>query len=186
MIYKISGSADGAHLVFSLTAAWGYFYFKGGNEVEVKSLNWFSGIGVLVVPPLQFLYGSGQVVAGAMYALLFFIAMDWLSGISASRKDGSYASNYGLAGIPRTFFILLLPSGGHLLDVALGIPDIIFGLFVFGVLYHTIQSMTANALRAGWGGYFPDWLVTKLMEWAKSELENKLARATSRKDAKNG
>ncbi|EJW20011.1 hypothetical protein PAV_1c10060 [Paenibacillus alvei DSM 29] len=71
--------------------------------MEVKSLNWFSGVGAIVVPSLQFLYGSGQIVTGAMFALLFFIALDWLTGISAARKDGSYASNYGLAGIPRTF-----------------------------------------------------------------------------------
>lgn len=146
-----------------------------------KVINWFSGVGIAVVPGLQFLYGTSQIVVSIMVAILFFISMDWLSGISASKKDGSYASNYGLQGIPRTIFILLFPAGGHLLDVALGLPDIIFGLFSFGILYHTIQSMTANAIRAGWGAAFPEWIVTRLMEWVKAELESKLERSMKRK-----
>ncbi|WP_240764762.1 phage holin family protein [Paenibacillus dendritiformis] len=150
-----------------------------------KILNWFSGVGAAIVPGLQFLYGTSQIVVSVMAAILFFILMDWLSGISAAKQDGTYASTYGLGGLRRTLFILLFPAGGHLLDAALGLPDVVFGLFAFGILYHTIQSMTANAIRAGWGGFFPEWLVTKLMEWVKSELENKLARATSRKESKN-
>ena len=151
---------------------------------EFKIVNWFSGVGAVIMPILQFFYGESKMVLTVMIALLFFIALDWLSGISASKKDNSYASNYGLEGLPRTLYVLLLPAGGHLLDAALGLPEVAFGLFAFGILYHTIQSMTANALRAGWGGYFPDWAITRLMDWVKSELESKLARATSRKEAK--
>ncbi|MFC9538674.1 hypothetical protein ACFTQ7_02175 [Lysinibacillus sp. NPDC056959] len=54
------------------------------------------------------------------------------------------------------------------------------------MLYHIIQSMTANAIRAGWGQWFPDWLLTKLTEWVRSEIEAKLARAEERKMKKEG
>lgn len=138
-------------------------------------------IGGFVVPTFEFLYGEGDVVRYVMTALLFFVVMDWISGIRAAKKDNTYASKYGIDGVFRTFFILLLPAGGHLLDMALGLPGIIFGLLSFGVLYHVIQSMTANAIRAGWGEWVPDWLLNKLTDWVKNEIESKLARSEQRK-----
>ncbi|WP_245796532.1 hypothetical protein [Domibacillus antri] len=62
------------------------------------------------------------------------------------------------------------------------VPGIVFGLLSFGTLYHIIQSMTANALRAGWGEWFPDWILNRLTEWAKEEIESKLARTEQRKN----
>src|SRR5690554_5559253 len=107
--------------------------------------------GAILVPVFEFLYGEGDVVKYLMTALLFFIVMDWISGIRAAKKDHSYGSKYGIDGVFRTFFILLLPAGGHLLDKVLGSPGVVFGMLGAGILYHVIQSMTANAIRAGWG-----------------------------------
>lgn len=137
--------------------------------------------GAFLIPVFEFLYGEGEVVRFAMTALLFFVVMDWISGIRASKKDHSYASKYGIDGIFRTFFILLLPAGGHLLDMALGSPGVIFGLLSFGILYHVIQSMAANAIRAGWGEWVPEWVLSKLSGWVKSELDNKMRRAEKRR-----
>ena len=86
--------------------------------------------------------------------------MDWISGVRAAKKDETYASEYGIDGIFRTFFILLLP--------------------------HTIQSLTANAIRAGWGRWFPEWLLNKLADWVKEEIESKISRSESRKKLKIG
>lgn len=147
-------------------------------------VNWGSSIGVITVPFISHLYGDSKIVLPIMVALVFFIFMDWLSGISAARKDNSYSSKYGLSGIPRTIFILLFPAGGHLLDQALGLPDFLFGLFAFGVLYHTLQSMGANVIRAGWGDYIPNWILDKVLKWVKSELESKLERAATRRERK--
>lgn len=150
-----------------------------------------SSIGAVLVPAFEFLYGAGEAVFTIMVAILFFIAMDWLSGIRAAKKDDTYASKYGFDGVFRTFFILLLPAGGHLLDMVFKLPGVVFGLFSIGILYHVVQSMTANAIRAGWGEFFPDWIVKPLLAWVRSELEQKLQRATSRqtpktRGAKNG
>jgi len=142
----------------------------------------FSAFGGMFVSIFEFLYGAGQVTLATMTALAFFIVMDWISGTRAAKKDKSYASKYGIDGIFRTFFILLLPAGGHLLDKVIGAPGVIFGVLSFGVLYHIIQSMTANAIRAGWGQWVPDWILTKLTDWVKSELENKISRAAQRKN----
>lgn len=138
--------------------------------------------GSVLVPSFEFLYGEGEVVRAMMTALLFFIVLDWISGIRAAKKDHSYTSEYGIDGVFRTFFIILLPAGGHLLDKALGAPSIIFGLLVTGILYHVIQSMTANAIRAGWGSHFPEWLLTKLTDWVRDEIEAKIARAERRRE----
>lgn len=137
--------------------------------------------GGFLVPTFEFLYGGGPAVISAMTALVFFIAMDWLSGWSAAKKDGSYASHYGIDGISRTFFMLLLPAGGHLLDVALGLPGVLFGVFAGGLIYHTIKSMTANSVRAGWADWLPIAILEKVTEWVQSEIESKLDRALKRK-----
>ncbi|WP_231603474.1 phage holin family protein [Bacillus sp. FJAT-27231] len=71
--------------------------------------------GALFTPIFESLYGEGEIVHAIMSAVVFFIMMDWISGTWASKKDTSYASKYGIDGLFRTFFILLLPGGGHLL-----------------------------------------------------------------------
>jgi len=116
-----------------------------------------------------------------MTALVFFIVMDWLSGSRAARRDNTYASRYGIDGIFRTFFMLLLPAGGHLLDVVTGLPGVLFGVFAVGLLYHTIKSMTANAIRAGWADWLPISVLEKVTEWVQSEIESKIDRALKRK-----
>ncbi|GIO34334.1 MULTISPECIES: phage holin family protein [Paenibacillus] len=137
--------------------------------------------GAILVPAFEFLYGGGDAVGAIMTALLFFIVMDWISGTRAAKKDNSYASKYGIDGVIRTVFMLLLPAGGHLLDVIFNLPGVIFGALAFGLIYHVLQSMTANSIRAGWGDWLPLPVLNALIEWVKSELDKKLKRAEDRK-----
>lgn len=137
--------------------------------------------GGFLIPTFEFMYGDSPTVITAMAALVFFIAMDWLSGSRAARIDGTYASHYGIDGIFRTFFMLLLPAGGHLLDQVIGLPGIVFGVFVAGLMYHTIKSMTANAVRAGWADWLPISILEKIADWVESEIESKIDRALKRK-----
>ncbi|OPA76729.1 holin [Paenibacillus selenitireducens] len=142
---------------------------------------WSYIAGALLVPGFNFFYGISSTARGLMIALTFFVILDWITGIRAAQKDKSYGSRYGIDGVFRTFFILLLPAGGHLLDQAFGLPDVLFGALVIGVLYHHLQSMTANAIRAGWGNWFPEWLLNKITDWVENELQKKVERADSRK-----
>lgn len=142
---------------------------------------WTLYLGAIFAPVFNFFYGGNKMASGLMIALVFFIVMDWITGIRAAKKDRTYASKYGIDGVFRTFFILLLPAGGHLLDEAFGFPDIIFGALAVGVLYHTLQSMTANAVRAGWANWFPQKILNWIIKWVESELDKKVARADSRK-----
>ncbi|MFC5703195.1 phage holin family protein [Cohnella faecalis] len=142
--------------------------------------------GGFLFPVFEYFYGPGSAVASLMVTLLFFISMDWLSGSRASKKDKTYSSRYGIDGVFRMFFMLLLPAGGHLLDVAFGTPGIVFGVFVFGLLYHTIKSMTANAIRAGWADWLPIHTMEKVTGWVQSEMEYKLSRAAKRMEEREG
>jgi phage-related holin len=139
-----------------------------------------SGLGAIIVPVFDFFYGEADAVVTIMVALLFFIVMDWLSGIRAAKKDNTYASKYGLDGIFRTFFMLLLPAGGHLLDMVFGLPGVIFGALAVGTLYHVLQSMTANSIRAGWGDWLPISVLEVVLKWVGSELDKKIKRAAER------
>lgn len=55
-----------------------------------------SAVGAVAVPVFDFLYGEAEAVVTIMVALLFFIIMNWLSGIRAAKKDNTYASNMEL------------------------------------------------------------------------------------------
>ncbi|WP_405176367.1 phage holin family protein [Paenibacillus sp. FSL H8-0261] len=140
-----------------------------------------STVGAVLIPTFDFLYGEADAVVTIMVALLFFIIMDWLSGIRAAKKDNTYASKYGIDGVFRTFFMLLLPAGGHLLDMVFGLPGAIFGALSIGTLYHVLQSMTANSIRAGWGDSLPLPILEVVLKWVGSELDKKVKRAASRK-----
>lgn len=137
-------------------------------------------VGAIIVPVFEFAYGAGEAVFTSMITLAFFILMDWISGIRAAMKDKSYGSSYGIDGIFRTFFMLALPAGGHFLDLVFNLPGILFGALTAGLLYHVIQSMVANAIRAGWGEWIPLNVLEVLLNWVGSELNKKLQRATQR------
>src|SRR5690625_6814288 len=71
-------------------------------DTMMKTGNILAGIaGALLVPTFEYLYGEGEVVKYLMTALVFFVAMDWISGVRASKKENSYGSKYGIDGIFR-------------------------------------------------------------------------------------
>ena len=145
-----------------------------------KELTIWGAIGAIVVPAFEFMYGAGEAVIIAIVALIFFVGMDWITGSRAAKKDNSYGSEYGIDGIFRTFFMLLLPAGGHLLDLLFNLPGILFGALIAGLLYHVINSMVANAIRVGWGDWLPLTTLEVLLKWVGSEMDKKVQRAADR------
>lgn len=125
---------------------------------------------------LTWLYGGTTYNLLCMTALTLVIAFDWTSGSVASKKDGSYASVYGLQGLARTMVMLLLPVFGVLMDQIFSMPNLIFLMFWGGLMYHTLISMTANFTRAGWDKYIPNWAI----DYVSSEIESKIKRANTR------
>lgn len=124
---------------------------------------------------LNKVYG-GEMNLILVGALSFAIAFDWAGAIAAAKKDGSYASQYGIQGVIRTAVMILLPFWGRLLDKALSTPGFFFYLLTGGLLFHTLISMTANFKRAGWDRWIPVWAI----DWIASEIEAKIKRSESR------
>ncbi|HFK2719082.1 TPA: phage holin family protein [Escherichia coli] len=147
--------------------------------------------GAMLLGPAGFIlnlfYGVGNLI---WIGILFVVtALDWISGVRASKMDGSYTSEYGKDGILRTLVMFLLPVLGNLIDIALGttmnVQGIEFGIFFFmftgGLIYHTAMSAAANFERAGWGR----WVPIKVLESVASEIQAKAQRSESRKSILN-
>lgn len=132
-----------------------------------------AGIGAVLAPWVSLIYGDGRLLPIAL--LIIIIGLDWITGISAAKKDKTFSSEYGLRqGLPRTMFLVALPAIANLLDAMLGVPGLLFYAITLGIIYHTWQSLTANAYRAGWG----KWIPQSVMSHIESELKAKVERAS--------
>jgi phage-related holin len=140
-----------------------------------------AGIGAVIAPWVSLIYGDGRLIP--IMLLIIVIALDWITGISAAKKDMTFSSEYGLRqGLPRTLFLLSLPALANLFDSMLGVPGLLFYGITLGIVYHTWQSLTANAYRAGWG----KWIPQSVMSHIESELKAKVDRASKRGAEKEG
>ncbi|MGG4444570.1 phage holin family protein [Brevibacillus fortis] len=118
------------------------------ENVATPANAWATTAGAIVSPAFHYLYGTNR--QDILIVLFFMIVLDWITGISAAKKDQSYSSDYGLSRIPRTMFLFALPALANLLDRVMGTPGFLFYGVTFGLIYHTWTSLTANAHRAGW------------------------------------
>lgn len=123
------------------------------------------------------MYGPDRFYIAVIFWLM--IAFDWLTGIRAAKKDKTYTSAYGIDGVFRTAVMVALPVLGNLIDLAFGSPGVIFYGFTVGLAYHTWQSFTANAVRAGW----ERWIPKGVLSLVDSELKAKMARSALRQQA---
>ncbi|CDQ41784.1 phage holin family protein [Virgibacillus salexigens] len=135
----------------------------------------FASLGLMLSPFINYFYGDGRghVIAG----LCIIILMDWIAGIVASIKDGTYTSEYGIEGIFRTIVILLIPAASNFLDTMFNTPGFLFYGVSFGLMYHVLQSFTANSVRAKWDRWIPNWVI----DFVASEIKAKTIRANNRK-----
>ncbi|MBR2245617.1 phage holin family protein [Oceanobacillus profundus] len=134
-----------------------------------------TSLGLIFGPFINYFYGDGR--GHFITALSMIILMDWITGVIASRKDGTYTSEYGIEGIFRTMVILMLPALANFLDKMLGTPGFLFYGITFGLSYHILQSFIANSVRAKWD----KWIPNSVIEKAASEIKAKTIRAEKRK-----
>lgn len=142
---------------------------------------WMGSAGAFFMSIFTFLYGPGQTVLLWMFAYSLLISTDWISGYRASRKDGSYASEYGIEGAYRTVYLLIVPVLAHKADLIIGTPNVIFGFTLLAFGTHIWRSMTANVYRAGWG----KWVPISVLNWVADEIDHKTARAKKRIKERN-
>lgn len=136
-----------------------------------------AAVGAVLAPVFHYFYGTGRT--DIMVVLLLCIALDWITGIQAAKKkDKTYSSEYGLSRIPRTLFLLALPAIGNLLDRVMATPGFLFYGVTFGLIYHTWNSLTANAHRAGWP------VPKAIANMVATEIKAKSERAIKQKEGK--
>ncbi len=160
--------------------------FMFGRTLSVDSVTStvnavFATAGGVVWSIVEAVYGSGEDRRLLIGVYAFFIFMDWVSGIAASKKDGSYSSEYGINGMLRTLFILCFPAAANMLDYILHTPGVVFYFVTSGLIFHTFNSMTANSVRAGW----EKWIPNNVIQFVRSEIENKMNRANRNDDVNN-
>ncbi|NQX68500.1 phage holin family protein [Paenibacillus alba] len=123
---------------------------------------------------------------GKFWAFILFLAIigaDWITGIAAAKKDDTYSSEYGISGALRTLLMLWIPVIGWLLDkvtlTVFGINQPGYAFFAITIMlaYHTWESMTANAYRAGW----EKWIPKSVTAFVSSEIKAKIDRAMKQK-----
>lgn len=138
-------------------------------------------IGVFLAPLITQAFDSGK---GWVYLLFFaIICADWITGTTAAKKDKTYSSEYGRSAVPRTILMLWLPFVGWLLDkvtlTVFGINQPGYAFFAITIMlaYHTWESMTANAYRAGW----EKWIPKSITGFVSSEIKAKMERAQRQK-----
>lgn len=133
-------------------------------------------IGSVFVSLFTFLYGDGSVSSIGMSLYIMIIAADWISGYAAAKKDGSYASEYGIEGAYRTVLLLIFPAMANGADKLLNMPNVLFGFVLCAFSAHIWKSMTANVYRAGYDKWIPVWVLERVYD----EIEHKTARARKR------
>ncbi|MBH0331090.1 holin [Brevibacillus brevis] len=149
--------------------------FLSLENVATPANAWATTAGAVMTPAFHYLYGTNR--QDILIVLFFMIVLDWITGISAAKKDQSYSSEYGLSRIPRSLFLLALPAVANMLDRVMSTPGFLFHGVTFGLLYHTWNSLTANAHRAGWP------IPKSIVNLVGSEIKAKAERA-ARKEQK--
>ena len=106
------------------------------------------------------------------YWLFAFVVADYLTGMIAAARTGTWSSRVGLKGLIRKFVILLVAIGFHGIDQILLEPWI--GAWAIGALsLNELISILENIDKAGFGSLIPA-RIREMLEVVQTNQENKL------------
>ena len=87
---------------------------------------------------------------GLLYALIAFVAIDYITGVMCAIADKSLSSEVGFRGICRKVLIFLLVGIGNIIDVqVLGSPGVLRTAVIFFYLSNEGVSLLENAAHLG-------------------------------------
>ena len=87
---------------------------------------------------------------GLLYALIAFVAIDYITGVMCAIADKSLSSEVGFKGICRKVLIFLLVGIGNIIDVqVLGSPGVLRTAVIFFYLSNEGVSLLENAAHLG-------------------------------------
>ena len=87
---------------------------------------------------------------GLLFALLAFVAIDYITGVMCAISDKTLSSEVGFKGICRKVLIFLLVGIGNIIDVqVLGSPGVLRTAVIFFYLSNEGVSLLENAAHLG-------------------------------------
>ena len=87
---------------------------------------------------------------GLPYALIAFVAIDYITGVMCAISDKTLSSEVGFKGICRKVLIFLLVGIGNIIDVqVLGSPGVLRTAVIFFYLSNEGVSLLENAAHLG-------------------------------------
>ena len=87
---------------------------------------------------------------GLLYALIAFVAIDYITGVMCAISDKILSSEVGFKGICRKVLIFLLVGIGNIIDVqVLGSPGVLRTAVIFFYLSNEGVSLLENAAHLG-------------------------------------
>ena len=87
---------------------------------------------------------------GLLYALIAFVAIDYITGVMCAISDKTLSSKVGFKGICRKVLIFLLVGIGNIIDVqVLGSPGVLRTAVIFFYLSNEGVSLLENAAHLG-------------------------------------
>lgn len=106
------------------------------------------------------------------YWLFGFVVFDYLSGIVAAARTGTWSSRAGLKGLIRKFIILMVAIGFHGVDQIFNEPWI--GAWAIGALsLNEMISILENVEKAGFGSIIPK-RIREMLETVQTEHEKRI------------
>lgn len=87
---------------------------------------------------------------GLLYALIAFVAIDYITGVLCAIADHSLSSEVGFKGIARKVLIFLLVGIGHILDTqVIGSGSVLRTAVIFFYISNEGVSLVENAAHLG-------------------------------------
>ena len=87
---------------------------------------------------------------GLLYALIAFVAIDYITGVMCAISDKTLSSEVGFKGICRKVLIFLLVGIGNIIDVqVLGSPGVLRTAVIFFYLSNEGVSLLENSAHLG-------------------------------------
>ena len=87
---------------------------------------------------------------GLLYALIAFVAIDYVTGVLCAINDHALSSEVGFRGIARTVIIFLLVGVGHIIDTqVIGTGSVLRTAVIFFYLSNEGVSLVENAAHLG-------------------------------------
>ena len=87
---------------------------------------------------------------GLLYALIAFVAIDYITGVMCAISDKTLSSEVGFKGICRKVLMFLLVGIGNIIDVqVLGSPGVLRTAVIFFYLSNEGVSLLENAAHLG-------------------------------------